>query len=489
MGSKGIDPHTPSGWASQEFARAHFGDPRLTARLIRVVDRIAELPESPINQACQNWAETKGAYRFFQNDRVVAAEILIPHAQQTVVRARQYQTILAIQDTSYFSYTSHKKTQGLGTISRRPGTHVEMMSSQGIVMHTAFAVTTDGLPLGLLDQQVFARQAQPETLKQLKKTSHNNSVPIEAKESFRWLESLRKTQQVTANSGVHVVTVCDREGDMYELFELAYKDDAALLVRASKDRLINKASRYTAKPEYRLWSYMQGLSSQGDIAVEIPAGAHKPARVAQLALRFGSITLNPPRNHLRHKTEVLPDLDLSAVYLVESDPPATEEPLEWMLLTNLAVTNVEQALEKVRWYCLRWRIEVFHKILKSGLKVEACRLQTADRLMRYLTLMSVIAWRIFWITLISRAHPDLPCSSLLADEEWKVLYAKMHPTKPLPIQPPPLKATLRWIAQLGGFLARKHDREPGPIALWRGWKRLCDLAEGWELARGRPTCG
>jgi hypothetical protein len=160
-----------------------------------------------------------------------------------------------------------------------------------------------------------------------------------------------------------------------------------------------------------------------------------------------------------------------------------------MLLTNLAVTNVAQAIEKVRWYCLRWRIEVFHKILKSGLKVETCRLQTADRLMRYLTLMSVIAWRIFWLTLLGRSHPDLPCSSLLGDEEWKVLYTKMHPTQPLSLHPPPLKEAIRWIAQLGGFLARKHAGKPGPIALWRGWKRLCDLTEGWGLAMGRPTCG
>lgn len=282
MGSKGIERRAPGGWASQEFARANFGDQRLTSRLIRVVDRISELPESPINQACQNWAEAKGAYRFFQNDHVVAAKILTPHVQQTGGRAQQYNMVLAMQDTRYFSYTSHKKTQGLGTISRRPGTHVEMMSSQGIVMHTAFAVTTDGLPLGLLDQKVFARQSQPEVLKQLKKRSHNNSVPIEDKESFRWLESLRKTQQVTANSGVQVVTVWDREGDMYELFELADTNAASILVRASKDRLINKSSRYTTKPVHRLWSYMQGLASQGKITVAIPAGDHQPARVARL---------------------------------------------------------------------------------------------------------------------------------------------------------------------------------------------------------------
>ena len=363
------------------------------------------------------------------------------------------------------------------------------MSSQGLVLHTAFAVTPDGLPLGLLDQKVVARQAQPDALKQLKQRSHNNRVPIEDKESFRWLASLSKTQQVTANSGVQVVTVCDREGDMYERFELAATQAASILVSARKDRLINKSSRYATKPVHRRWSHMQGLAPQGDSAVEIPAGDYKPARVARLELRCGSITLPPPRNPLRHKTEALPDFDLSAVYLVESAPPATEEPLEGMLLTPLAVTNVAQAIEKVRWSWLRWRIEVFHKILKSGLKVETCRLQTADRLMRYLTLLRVIAWRIFGLTLLGRSHPDLPCSSLLADEEGKVLYTNMHPPQPLPRHPPPLKEAIRWMAQLGGLLARKHEGTPGPIVLWRGWKRLCDLTEGWGVAMGRPTCG
>jgi hypothetical protein len=153
-----------------------------------------------------------------------------------------------------------------------------------------------------------------------------------------------------------------------------------------------------------------------------------------------------------------------------------------MLLTNLPINGFEDAVEKVRWYCLRWRIEVFHKILKSGLRVEQCRLQTADRLIRYLTLMSIIAWRLYWITLIARSHPDLPCVPLLDEAEWKVLYSKIHRTKTVPQHPPSLREVVRWIAMLGGFLARKSDGEPGVITLWRGWKRLFDLSEGWNLA-------
>ncbi len=137
---------------------------------------------------------------------------------------------------------------------------------------------------------------------------------------------------------------------------------------------------------------------------------------------------------------------------------------------------------------LRWKIEILHKILKSGLKVEECRLGTAERLMRYLTVMSIIAWRIFFITTIARTDPTLPCTTLLAEEEWKVLYVKIH-RKPCSNATPTIKEAVSWIAQLGGHLARKNDLEPGPITIWKGWRRLFDLAEGWRLAHELYICG
>ena len=178
----------------------------------------------------------------------------------------------------------------------------------------------------------------------------------------------------------------------------------------------------------------------------------------------------------------MPDLKIYAVYAVEKNAPKGEEPLEWLLFTDIPVNTFDEAIEKVEWYCFRWRIEVFHKILKSGLNVEKCRLGTADRLARYLTVMSIIAWRIFWITLLGQADPNLPCSVILERQEWKVLYSKFRRTKRYPKTPPTIREVVRWIAQLGGFLARKGDGEPGTITLWRGWKRLCDLSEGWALA-------
>jgi len=160
-----------------------------------------------------------------------------------------------------------------------------------------------------------------------------------------------------------------------------------------------------------------------------------------------------------------------------------------MLLTNIQIRTLEEAIEKVNWYKLRWRIEGFHKVLKSGCRIEDCRLQNAERLIRYITLMCVIAWRLFWLTYMNRQSPNAPCSIVLTEHEWKALYCKIKKTTQPPDEPPKLREAMRWIAQLGGFLARKCDGEPGMVTLWRGWQRLADIAEDWTLFGPGKTCG
>ncbi len=474
-------PRSTSNWAINEFGEIDFCDKRLSTRLLKLADSFAKSPESSINKACESWSQTKAAYRFFQNDSIDESKILDAHVAKTVARASQYQTILAIQDTCYISYKNHKKTTGLGIISSRIRSKTTNFQTHGLIMHTAFAITTDGLPLGLLDQKINSRPELSEEIKELKKRSHNIALPIEEKESIRWLESLTRSNNSRLET-TKIVTVCDREGDIYELFELACREKHSVLIRASQDRIVNKKSICSKKTGQRLWEVAKSFSCQGEIKISVPAKDTKPAREAVLEIRFGNFTMNPSRNNINRKVKKLPNLKLNLVYVVEKNIPEGAEPLEWLLLTDLTINNFEEALEKVKWYCLRWRIEVFHKILKSGLKVEECRLQAADRLIRYLTVMSIIAWRIFFITLIARADPQLPCNKILEEEEWKILYSKMHGTKNYPLEPPTIKEAVLWIAKLGGFLGRKNDGDPGPITLWRGWKRLFDIAEGWSLA-------
>jgi hypothetical protein len=168
------------------------------------------------------------------------------------------------------------------------------------------------------------------------------------------------------------------------------------------------------------------------------------------------------------------------VWVQETTPPADgTKPLEWLLVTNVAVTNFLEAVERVKWYRLRWNIEIFHKVLKSGCKVEDCRLENAEGLIRYLTLKSIIAWRMFWMVRINRVTPDAACTMVLADHEWRALYVKIHQRPAPPGTVPTVSQVVRWMAQLGGFLGRKCDGEPGVTVLWRGWQRLQDLADMW----------
>lgn len=483
---RGVNDKYEASWAAEEFAEVSLGDTRLDARLIKLCDRFSDAPESPINQACSDWAETKAAHRFFQNDNVAVGEILAAHRGRTVVRARKHPTVLAVQDTSYFVYTSHPKTEGLSRMSLKNGKNVKTIYSNGLMMHICLALTTEGLPLGLLDQKIFSRKLRPKKIRTSKYARPQDYLPVEEKESYRWLEALANTKKAMGDA--EVVAIADREADFYDLFKFSNQIGCPVLVRANADRTINRRSRYAEKGVEKLWDHMREQPEMGTYTIEIPKRSktkhckEREARTATVTVRFGSFRLNPPRNNVKHSQEELPDIDMNAVYVIEPNPPAGEEPVEWMLLTNLPVKSFEEAYEKVRWYCLRWRIEMYFKVLKSGFRGEACRLEHADRLTQYLAVMSIVAWRLFMITLISRTDPVAPCSTLLADQEWKVLFMKVNKNKVLPKKAPPIGNVVIWVARLGGYLARKSDAPPGTITLWRGWKRLADLTEGWNLA-------
>jgi hypothetical protein len=291
-----------------------------------------------------------------------------------------------------------------------------------------------------------------------------------------------------ATAGTLVVTVCDRECDFYDFFKIADKIGSAVLVRASQNRTVDRGSRYAEKNVLKLWDCIMSKPAAGTYTLEITAlrkTKHckgRAPRSAQMEVKFGRFKMNPPRNNPKHKMEVLPNIKMYAIHVLEKHPPEGEVAVEWMLLTNQSVTTLAEACERIRWYSLRWRIEMYFKVLKSGFRVEACRLGTANRLICYLTIMSIVAWRLFMITLIARTKPSMPCSEFLSELEWTVLMVKSSRNRSLPANPPPMDEMLISIAKLGGYLARKRDGPPGTLALWRGWKRLMDLTEGWSMA-------
>ncbi len=252
------------------------------------------------------------------------------------------------------------------------------------------------------------------------------------------------------------------------------------MVRSNVDRLLMDES------ERKLRAKVQNSPLVGCLKVHIPKSTSQPKREAVLSVRYTSVTLKPP---WRPNKKKLPAVTLNAVFIQEDNPPDdVEEPIEWLLLTNCVVDCFDEAVQIVKWYRCRWQIEVFHKVLKSGCGIEECRLQTDERLLPFIALKSVIAWRLHWMTYINRHEPEVSCTVILAEHEWQALYMRTHRTPLLPAEPPTVREVVRWIGQLGGFLGRKSDGEPGITVIWRGWQRLQDIATTWYLVK-EPTYG
>jgi len=322
--------------------------------------------------------------------------------------------------------------------------------------------------------------------KELKKKSHNTALPIEEKESIRWLDSMKQTAACFEQENKKVVTIADREADIYDLFLLSDRLKTNLLVRASQNRRINKTAIHSDISGERLWDFMKKQKLQGTIKVKVPKKEALPERLAACNIKFEKINDLLSRHYKGTKEGNL-NLDIYAIHIIEKQPPKGCDGIEWMLLTNIPVLTFEEAVQKMKWYCLRWRIEVYFKVIKSGYKVEDCRLERSERLIRYLAVVSIVAWRVYWLTLVSRTAPNTPALLFLNDFDWKILFAKFNPNKKIPKCPPTMKQITIWIAQLGGFLAKKGDGEPGVTHIWQGLKKLANMIEGAQMFKN--ICG
>lgn len=469
LGSK-PRPENPVDWVEEEFGTVDFYDNRLQERLYIITRDFFSQPGTLIPQACNgSIARAKASYRFFSNKLVNMDMLLKPHIESTAERIKEHRVVLAVQDTTSLNYTAHFNTEGLGPI----GTAKD--KSVGLILHDTLAFTVDGTPLGLLDVQCWARDPNDKGKKYLR-----HDLPIEEKESIKWLNSYRAVLVVQKLCpDTTLVSVGDREADIYELFYEATKDKESpeMLVRAERTRNRKVDDEY-------LWDKMFSEPVSGYQEVYIPGKGSRKARTAKLEIRFSQVTLKPP------KGKKLPPIELWAVYAREIEyPPDLKDPLEWMLLTTIKVSTFEDATEKLEWYTRRWGIEVYHRTLKSGCRIEDRRLNNADRIESCLAIDMVIAWRIFLLTMMGRETPEVPCDIFLKEEEWKVLYTYVNKTTELPENPPTLQEAVRMIASLGGFLGRKSDKEPGTTTLWRGLQRLDDMVQFYRVLQGNQRAG
>ncbi|MCR4292312.1 MAG: IS4 family transposase [Candidatus Kuenenia sp.] len=462
MPEKVISKEEEVDWAEEEFSGAELGDERRVERLITIARDFYARPQSNIPQACGSRAKTKAAYRFLESKSTTMEKIHKSHYEATVNRIGKESVVLAVQDTTTLNYSTHPATADLGLIGSKVDGFV------GLIVHDTMAFNVEGTPLGVIDVQCWARDPADFGKKHLR-----HKLSIEQKESNKWLKSFHVAAEVQRRCAeTTVVSVGDREADIYELFHLALKEaeNPKLLVRAEHNRLL-------ADGQGQLYEYLRTKEVSGVQTVRVPRKQSRPVREAKLEIRFGEVTLEPPRS----KKE-LGELSIWTVYARETEVPDGVEGLEWMLMTTCEVKTFEQAVEKLQWYCLRWGIEIYHRVLKSGCRIEQRQLGSAGRIEACLAIDMVVAWRIYHLTKLGREMPNMPCTVFFEDAEWKALVAYKTQNLIPPENPPTLREAIHMVASLGGFLGRKCDGEPGTQTLWLGLQRLDDITEMWKIS-------
>jgi hypothetical protein len=454
------------------FVEDGLPDKRLRKRACKIARASVERPGAAMTSAFDVWGDTRTAYNFFANERVSFAVVL--ESPMTVVsRALREQfegtTVLNVQDTTEINLSHLNSMTGLGEIGNP--------KNRGIFLHPSLAVSPDGVPIGLLSAQVWDRP--PSSHGKAKKRKQND---FEDKESLRWWTAIEASEKRVARAGL-LVHVGDRECDIYDVFKRARDKRYRILLRAAQDRRVEGEHS-------TLWAQVASFSPVGEarpLSVPMrPAKESKPARAARdtsIVIRYGLITLREPKGS--------GTVEMYAVQVTEVDPPSGVEPIEWLLLTSDPITSVEDAWQRVEWYRCRWRIEEFFQVLKSGCRIEARQFESRSTYEPSLAIALLTAVRLLSMVKQARATPDAPASAVLSQEEEHVLVQHAQAKKMghhCDSSPLRLVDAVVLIAMLGGYKARSCDGPPGWITLWRGFRRLEDMVEGYRLAHpGQPV--
>lgn len=449
-------------FVAREFAGASLGDERRRKRLVRVVLDLLEDPSRSIPKASGTWAGAKGAYRFFSNRHVTRESVMKAHWEQTAERIQSRESVLVVEDTTYLNFTHHPATKGLGKIGNRNAKKPLL----GVVVHSALAVEVGThRVLGLIDQEVIVRedyQPADESRAQLRERP---------RESDKWMTCARRAIERVGKAEGLIFTF-DREGDIFDVLGEIQERGARYVIRATWNR------RTEGSEGGHLLDQIRAEPILGEMSLDLPAGSGQRARTVALELRAASYRILPPPGCKSNEP-----LEIRIVCAQQKKPAEGETPLEWILLTSEEIGTVQNVEAVIQHYTGRWKIEEWHKALKTGCKIEERELEDWDRLDVLLGVLSIVAWRLLVVRDAAR-FGDASVDDYLSGSEQAVLRG-MDPKLP---KTPSLRDYLRSIAKLGGFLARKRDGDPGWITLWQGFTRLRDLDRGFRLAQGQ-SCG
>jgi hypothetical protein len=385
----------------------------------------------------------------------VSVEALqLPSQQAAVEAGRGRKIVLAVSDTTALNFTNHRATTGLGAIGEP--------EVRGLWCHSTLLLQSEGVPLGLVCQQSWVRKDEEHGKRHLRKTR-----PLEEKESFRWIESVRDTfaafQTVPEEQRPYVIHVFDREGDIHEAFETILETGQGAVIRSAWNRRV-------AHVHHHLHDAVRNAPALGTERLDVPRRPNEPQRSTEIVYRACPVALTPnPSSHPQRRPLVL-----NAVAVLETHPPdSVTHPVEWILLTTEPIDSLDDVRAVVRWYQYRWRIEEYHLILKSGCRIEQVQFETAERIEKVLAILAAVAVRMLQLTYWARVEPDQPCTVVLSEDEWRALQTRIQKRPPPANAPPPsLRQAVLWIGRLGGHLGRKNDGMPGVRTLWRGWRDL-----------------
>jgi hypothetical protein len=447
-------------WAEAEFKTIDLGDARLNRRVIKIVEALGLAPGRTIPQAFQSWGSIKACYNFFSNGSISEKKIIVPHVKQTIERIKEYPIVLLPNDTSELDYNAKEAMEGKERITN---------TKKGLWLHPTIAVTPERVMLGIVDINFWKRKLEVNS-----KGSKQDKLPIEDKESYRWLQSYRRSCEIAREvPETQFINIADREGDIIEVFdEIAKQKEigkaADVIIRSQHDRLLEGKKGKQDK----LWQKLKEAPSLGEIEFVVPATEKRSGRKVKQKLKGISVSIKP-----RHKLTVV---QINAVMAIEENPPEGEDALIWILLTSLPVQSFEDVVKVINYYLCRWEIETFFKVLKSGCKIEERQLQTTERMKALITVFMILAWRVMFTLMMGRACGEMSCDVVFDGAEWKAVYKILNRKQALPEKPPSLGEFIIMIAILGGYVDRNKEGPPGVKVVWKGMARMVDFALAWE---------
>jgi hypothetical protein len=468
-------------WVIEEMKTADLKDKRLNERVAEVLSALAGHPTASIPAACGGRAEMAAAYRFFENEKATFDNILQPHRDATRQRMAAQPIVILAQDTSEIDVTRpEQQVAGAGPLDGD--------TRRGALLHLLHAFTPDGTPLGSVLGTAWMREegTTSSSLSRAKRAA----IPIEEKESNRWVLTLRQAgEEARRCPSTQFICVADSEADIYEVLVEGTTEprSADWIVRMCQNRaLLGENGITNGDMLLREQVFEQPILFQHTISVRgrkakvgcETRGRRQPrqSRTAEVAVRATRLTLRPPRRPDR----ILPAVTVNVVLISEVNPPSDDEPIEWLLITSLPVDDVEQVRQVIQHYSVRWMIEVFFRVLKSGCRVEERLFEYMDRLLNCLAIYLIVAWRTLYVCRLGRSCPEISCEAIFEPAEWKSVWKVVCREDP-PAQPPPLGVFVRLVAQLGGYVNRKRDDPPGPQTMWIGLQRMHDFATCWLL--------